>query len=178
MIERLKKNIEVKLGREIRRRGDCQYLSDQINEELKATLSYNTIRRTFGVESGCKIKPRNSTLNILSQFIGCKSFEEFSKETDWLKEWSLQIRISGWIDRMDNEEIISNLIAAWFKNDNFSISFVSILRELFLLGNFQLINKIFKNSAFEFERLTYSEILYIGNGTGSILRKIKMQPRY
>ncbi|MDB4516999.1 hypothetical protein N9089_05305, partial [Crocinitomicaceae bacterium] len=91
----MKKNIEVKLGREIRRRGDCQYLSDRIHEELDKTLSYNTIRRAFGVELDCKIKPRNSTLNILSKFIGYKSFEKFSKETDWRQDWSLQIRISG-----------------------------------------------------------------------------------
>jgi hypothetical protein len=174
MIESLKKNIEVKLGREIRRRGDCQYLSDRIHEELDETLSYNTIRRAFGVESDCHIKPRISTLNILSQFIGYKTYKDFYKESDWSQEWSLQIRISGWVDRMDEQEIIGSLTSAWFKNDNFSISFVSIIRELFLLGNIQLINKIFKNSAFEFDRLTYSEVLYIGNGVGSVLRKIKM----
>lgn len=174
MIESLKKNIEVKIGREIRRRGDCQYLSDRLHEELDETLSYNTIRRAFGIESNCKIKPRNSTLNILSKFIGYKSFENFSRETDWRQEWSLQIRISGWVDRMDEQEIIGSLTSAWFKNDNFSISFVSIIRELFLLGNIELIDKLFKNSAFEFDRLTYSEVLYIGNGVGSILRKMKL----
>lgn len=174
MIDNLKNNIELKLGRKIRKRGDCQYLSDRISEELDETLSYNTIRRVFGVESDCNIKPRNSTLNILSKFIGYKSFENFFKETDWTQEWALQIRINGCVDRMDEHEIIESLTSAWFKNDNFSISFVSIIRELFLLGNIQLIDKIFKNSTFEFDKLSYSEVLYIGSGVGSILRKLKL----
>ena len=77
MVVNLQKNIEVKIGRKILTRGDCEYLSNRISEELGQTLSYNTIRRAFGVESDCKIRPRNSTLNILSEFIGYKSFENF-----------------------------------------------------------------------------------------------------
>ena len=145
MIESLKKKIELKIGREIKKRGDCQYLSDRINEELDENLSYNTIRRTFGVESNCKIKPRNSTLNILSRFVGYKSFENFSRESNWNQGWSFNVLINGWVDRMNEREIIDSLNSAWFKRDNFSISFVSLIRELFLLGNFQLIDKIFKN---------------------------------
>lgn len=174
MVVNLQKNIEVKIGRKILTRGDCEYLSNRISEELGQTLSYNTIRRAFGVESDCKIRPRNSTLNILSEFIGYKSFENFSKESDWNFEWSSQIQISGLVDRMDEKEIIGSLTSAWLKSNNFSVSFVSIIRELFLLGKIQLINKIFKNAAFDFNRLTYSEVIYIGNGVASVLRKMKI----
>ena len=34
MIDELKKVIESKIGRQIEGRGDCQFLSDKINEEL------------------------------------------------------------------------------------------------------------------------------------------------
>lgn len=174
MIGELKKVIESKLGRQIERRGDCQFLSDRINEELNAFLSYNTIRRVFGVENGCEIKPRISTLNILAQFVGYKSFELFKNNADWSRKWSTQLRVNGWIDRMDDQEIISELTLARHRNDDFSMSLVIILRELFLLGNIKLIDKIFKNPNFKLDHLTYSELLFLANGVGSILRKIKI----
>jgi hypothetical protein len=174
VIGELKKVIESKLGRQIERRGDCQFLSDRIDEELNEFLSYNTIRRVFGVENGCEIKPSISTLNILAQFIGYKSFELFKKNADWSREWSTQLRVNGWIDRMDDQEIIIELTLARHRNDDFLISLVSILRELFLLGNIQLINRIFKNPNYKLDHLTYSESLFLANGVGSILRKIEI----
>jgi len=174
MIDELKKVIESKIGRQIEGRGDCQFLSDKINEELNEILSYNTLRRVFGLENGCEIKPRISTLNILAQFVGYKSFLLFKKNADWSREWSTQLRVNGWIDRMDDQEIISELTLARHRNDDFSTSLVSILRELFLLGNIKLIDKIFKNPNFKLDHLTYSELLFLANGIGSILRKIKI----
>jgi hypothetical protein len=175
MIKGLQSKIEKKIKRKIKTRGDCEYLSERIHIELNRDLSYNTIRRTFGVQLDCNIKPRNSTLDILSQFIEYDSFDSYQRENTWRKEWSLQIQICGWINRMDGDELIFELNSSWIKNEKFTIIFVSVLRELFLLRKFELAENLIREANINLESLSYSELLYIGNGVGSILPKIKIE---
>jgi hypothetical protein len=177
MTEQLKSKIEIKIKRSIRTRGDCQYLSNLISADLNIEISYNTLRRFFGVESNTKIKASNSTLNILSKFIGHKTFEDFQNNLEWSWEWESQLKSNILIDDLNEKKIITNLKLLYHENKNFTVIFVSIIRELFLLNEIALVNKIFKISTFNFEKLTYSEILYIGTGIGSIFRKIKLEEK-
>ena len=70
MIGLLKEEVERKLGTEIRRRGECQLLSDAILQEQGETLNYNTLRRFFGVDKKSNVIPSRNTLDILSVFLG------------------------------------------------------------------------------------------------------------
>ena len=63
MIHTLKKEIERKIDREIKNRGDCEFLSLMILEVLDETISYNTLKRFFGLTKFTK--PNIKTLNIL-----------------------------------------------------------------------------------------------------------------
>ena len=175
MIKGLQSTIEKKIKRKIKTRGDCEYLSKRIHIELNKSLSYNTIRRTFGIQLDCNIKPRNSTLDILSQFIEYNSFDSYKRENTWKKEWSLQLQICGWINRMDDDELIRELNSSWIKNKKFTVTFVIVLRELFLLGKFELADNLIKKTNINLESLSYSELLYIGNAVGSIFSNIKAE---
>lgn len=175
MIKELQSEIEKKIKRKIKTRGDCEYLSERLHIELRKDLSYNTIRRTFGIQLDCNIKPRNSTLDILSQFIEFDSFDSYCRDDSWKEKWSIQLQICGWINRMDDEELICELNLSWIKNDKFTVTFVFVLRELFLLGKIDLANDLINNISIDLESLSYSELLYIGNGVGSILPNIKIE---
>jgi len=172
MISALKREIETKINRDIIGRGDCEYLSRLILEESGQFLSYNTLKRLFKIDVNSKVKPRNSTLNVLSNFLGFKSYEEFKKDKTWRTEWFLLLKTSAIIDRMDYEEIISELSSPWILKKDFLISFVSLVRELFYLSKFDLIIDIFERKVINFEKLTYSEKLFLGNAIGTIFRKI------
>ena len=172
MISALKREIETKINRDIVGRGDCEFLSRLIVEESGQFLSYNTLKRLFKIDVNSKVKPRNSTLNVLSNFIGFKSYEEFKKDKAWRTEWFLQLKTSAIIDRLDYEEIISELSSPWILKKDFLISFVSLLRELFYLSKFDLVIDIFERKVINFEELTYSEKLFLGNAIGTIFRKI------
>ena len=175
MNNNLKKKIEKKLGRKILKRGDCQYLSERIFDDNNNNLSYNTIRRAFNLDLGSKIKPSKSTLDILSKFVGYNSYDNYNRESNWNDKWALKIKICGWINRMGDDELIYELNLAWSKNDDFAITFVSVLRELLLLEKISLANEIILKSKIDLEDLNYSELVFIGNGVGSVLRKIKVK---
>jgi hypothetical protein len=177
MINELKNKIQIKIKRQIITRGDCQFLPDRIVEELNINISYNTLRRFFRVDSNTTVEASSTTLNILSKFIGHKTFEDLQKNLEWSSEWEALLTSNVLIDQLNEKAIISRLEMIFHGNRNFTVVFVSILRELFLLNEIGVIDKIFKNSTFKFEKLTYSEILYIGNGIGSIFRKIKWEEK-
>ena len=68
MLYKLKNNIELKCGFKIKSRGDCIVLESIILIETDMFISYNTLRRFFGVVRGTF--PSKKTLNILSKYVG------------------------------------------------------------------------------------------------------------
>ena len=68
MVDELKKITINKSGVQINTSGDCILLSDIITEKTGDFISYNTLRRLFGLVSF--VKPSINTLNILAEFNG------------------------------------------------------------------------------------------------------------
>ena len=75
MITELKSEVEKHFARKITNRGDCEALAQDIYEKTGAVLSYNTIRRIYGLAA--YRKPRASTLDQLAAYCGFDSFIEF-----------------------------------------------------------------------------------------------------
>ena len=172
MNRKLKHKIEKKIGRQILKRGDCQYLSDRILDENNNTLSYNTIRRAFNLDSNSNVKASKSTLNILSEFVGYKSYDEYNIQSNWNYLWAYKIKICGLINRMDEDELIYDLNLAYSKNENFSVSFVTVIRELLLLKEIRLLNNIILKSNFvledflkltSFQKIDFNLVIFIFN---------------
>ena len=67
MVDELKKITINKSGVQINTSGDCILLSDIITEKTGDFISYNTLRRLFGLVSF--VKPSINTLNILIQLL-------------------------------------------------------------------------------------------------------------
>ena len=174
MNKKLLTKIEKKIGRQILKRGDCQYLSDRIFNDINKNLSYNTIRRIFGLESNSTVKASISTLNLLSNFVGSNSYDEFNRDSNYDDSWHLKIKICAWINHMSDDDLTDKLNLSWENKDRFAITFVSVMRELLLLEKVKLVNDLVLKSKIDIENLNYSELVFIGNGIGSVLRKIKI----
>ncbi len=80
-VDLLKEEVEKTFGRKILFSADCIYLQTHILKHLQFTLSFNTLRRFFGLMES---KHRQSvyTLDVLSNYCGYSSFNHFvaSKE--------------------------------------------------------------------------------------------------
>ena len=150
MIHILKKGIEEKIGRKIKNRGDCELLSNAILDVLDIDLSYNTIRRFYGLAPSTK--PNSKTLNTLALFIGYNSYLHFVQNYNTEDRKTLSQSVFKAVNNFSDDEIILLIKNVKRSGDDFPSFVVILIRELLHNRNFKLINKIFnlKELAFDY----------------------------
>jgi len=73
--EELCREVERQLRRKLKTRGDFDYLAEQIEKRTGEMLSSNTLMRLWGYRSS--VTARQSTLDILSRFVGYEDYTHF-----------------------------------------------------------------------------------------------------
>lgn len=169
MIGTLKKEVERKIDREIKNRGDCEFLSLLILEVLDESISYNTLKRFFGLTKFTK--PNIKTLNILARFIGFNGYTDFYQNFGFKGRTSL-FQVSYKYLYEENEDEILDLIKKTKRSNEDFTGFITLLiRELFHEKKFSFIDKIFSMEELFNSSFNYSDLLYLGNSIGLLLRK-------
>ena len=175
MIDILKKEIEKKMGKKITNRGDCELVSNVILETLEEEISYSTIRRLYGLVN--ETKPNNKTLNTLSKFIGYKNYIHFSQNYSYKQKIDLTDIIYKTVSENDSEEIFNLVNKTKNSSEDFISMVIILIRELWHNENYNLINKIFRLKALNFNSFSYYEVLKLGNSIGLLIRKkSKLEP--
>lgn len=80
-IAELKKQIEASVKRKMKTPTDFIFLSGAVFERTRETMSPTTLKRLWGYLDGAD-KTRNSTLEILSCFLGFEGWDHFVEEID------------------------------------------------------------------------------------------------
>ncbi len=169
MIEQLKDLTEKNIGFKIKNRGDCHKLSEQIAISIDEEISYNTLRRFFGLDK--KTKPNSRTLNILARFNGFESFADFSQLFPSKFNWRLKEFSYNLLNNNDSTELV-NFISLIKQIDNDALDvIISILRELILKNEISTLKKIFDLETLNPKNFSYSKLLHFGNSVGLLLRK-------
>lgn len=75
-IAELKKRIEKSLNRKMKTPNDFVFLSGAVFDRTRETMSATTLKRLWGYIDGAD-QTRNSTLEILSRFLGFNDWDEF-----------------------------------------------------------------------------------------------------
>lgn len=124
-INRLKTLVEKQLGFSISHRPDCERLSLEIFQRTGQVISYNTIRRFYGL-AGSKnsSKPTITTLNILANYCGFKNFYQIA-----LGEENIDLTI---------EDVYNNLISFQQKGCINPDDFMSLFNNLEQNTNYYL----------------------------------------
>lgn len=168
----LKSEIQTKIGFKIKSRGDCELLSNIILETIDKSISYNTLSRMFLVSK--ETKPNSNTLNILSEYLGYKSYVHFTQNF-FLKEKSNFFTLLFEIVNNPKEDEMVILVKSIYNSSDDFINLIIILsRELFHLKRYDLLNKLFNLKELNYENFTYSEALLLGNSIGLLLRVQKL----
>jgi hypothetical protein len=168
MIEELKGEIEKSFGRKIVSRGDCELLSDDLYRKTGVTISYNTLRRMFGLAE--YRQPRITTLNHLSNYIGFKSFQDFNQRYAEVDIWPSWEQLYVAISTDDIHRTIEMLRYRQLNNLQFAISFTIVTRELLLSDNIEGLIELFRSPFFQFSQMTYDEVAQVGVLTGLLFR--------
>lgn len=79
MTEKLCKEIETALHRQMKTPKDFDFLKDQIYARLHILVSSTTLKRLWGyLDEG--VTPREKTLDVLTQFLGYRGWEEYTHQ--------------------------------------------------------------------------------------------------
>lgn len=85
MIEKLKKEIETALHRQMKTPKDFDFLKDSLYARLHILVSSTTLKRLWGYLEE-DVTPRESTLDILTQYLGYRSWDEYKRNVQQPKE--------------------------------------------------------------------------------------------
>jgi hypothetical protein len=77
----IKKQIELKLGRDIRYHSDLECLCIEIEQQTKQKVSLNTLKRLFGFISGVS-EPRLYTLDTIALYLGFTNWDIYLSSLD------------------------------------------------------------------------------------------------
>ena len=175
MLKLLKKEIEKKLGKKILNRGDCELLSNAILETIDIEISYNTIRRLFGLAPN--VKANKKTLNTLAKFIGYKHYIHFTQMYLQEEKLHLSVLVFRAVYHADKTEIIKLVQDTKSSPEDF-VSFIIILsRELLYNKQYSILNQVFELEELAYDNFSYSEVLFIGNSIGLLLRKQQVKDK-
>lgn len=169
MITLLKQEIEKKIGRKILNRGDCELLANAILETLDIEISYNTIRRLFGLAPN--VKPNKNTLNILSEFIGYNNYIHFTQTYVYKEKNNLSELVFRAVYHSNEVEIIKLVQKTKISAEDFTSFIIILSRELLYNKQYTILNKVFELKELAYDNFSYGEVLFIGNSIGLLLRR-------
>ena len=92
MENKLKEITETKIGFKIKSLKDSKRLSQIIAKENDISISYNTIRRFFGVVKN--VQASNFTLDTLSKFNSFENYSDFLINFKLRNKWRQEFEIS------------------------------------------------------------------------------------
>ena len=171
MLYQLKNNISIKSGFKIKNRGDCVRLSSMISIETDYDLSYNTLRRFYGIVKGTA--PSERTLNILSKYVGFSSYKDFCFNYPQKKNWAIYQRIynSLYTDADYSLKLMENEFS---RQEEYIDLLIVLICGATVIKQFLILKKVFNSELLNPERFNYSESLYFGNCVGPIFRDTKI----
>ena len=105
MVDTLLTEVELTSKIKVRTRGDCERLSDLILERTDEFISYNTLRRLYGLAPGGT--PQRKTLDILSMYCGFAHYQDFCLRAPELNAWHLRSELHRLLDSASAEDVVA-----------------------------------------------------------------------
>lgn len=173
MINILKKKTAEKANFKIRNLGDCIRLSNLILEVNDEFISYNTLRRFYGIVKSPK-KTSTKTLDILSRFNDYKDYGHFLKKFKFENKWKRQNDLYEVMSHENDQGILELVKKSLKQKENHIGIVIQILRELIVTKKHDLLIQVFELEELNFDKLNYDEITHIGNGVGLLLRNFNL----
>ena len=101
---KLKEITEKKIGFKIKSLNDSKRLSEIIANEIDLEISYNTIRRFFGVVKS--VRASNFTLDTLSKFNSFDNYSDFLINFNLRNKWRQEFEISEIIHKGEDNRLL------------------------------------------------------------------------
>ncbi len=172
VINNLKIITQKKAGFKISNYNTSKRLSDIVYIETGIEVSYNTLRRFFGVVKS--VKPSNHTLNALAIFNGFTDYNDFIINYHLKNKWKQDFELAD-LYNQSNTHILDYINSNLHVKRQFIQKLVQIVRELILVRNYTLLNQIFNASKMAFNEFNFDDVAYFGNCIGPIVKTIDIE---
>ena len=173
MEKKLRDITQEKIGFSITSLKDSKRLSKIIAKENDIDISYNTIRRFFGVVKN--VQASNFTLDTLSKFNGFDNYADFLINYKLRNKWTQEFEISKIIHNSENELLLEYIENNLSKTRSFNLKLIQIIRELLLIGNFKLVCSIFELKKMNANNFNYDDAVLIGMSIGYVINQIDIE---
>jgi hypothetical protein len=167
MEEKLKNITEEKIGFRIKTLKDSKRLSQIIAKENDVDISYNTIRRFFGVVKN--VQASNFTLDTLSRFNSFENYSDFIVNHKLMYRWRQEFEISKIVHRGEDDKLLEYIDRSISQTKSFNLKLIQIIRELLLIGNFNLIRRVFELKKMNADNFNYDSKVLIGMSIGYLI---------
>ena len=175
MENKLKEITETKIGFKIKSLKDSKRLSQIIAKENDISISYNTIRRFFGVVKN--VQASNFTLDTLSKFNSFENYSDFLINFKLRNKWRQEFEISKIIHNDEDNKLLEYIDSSLGQKTSFNLKLIQIIRELLLIGNFNLIRRIFELKKMNANNFNYDGKVLIGMSTGYLIRVVNTKDK-
>ena len=159
MIHDLCHDIETAIGRPMQTPKDFEYLREHIYARLHVLLSRTTLMRLWDYIEG-HVSPRRNTLNILSQFLGYQSWEDYEQNTMLPKDQQSSPVLGRRLSVKDSLCVGNKLRLTWQPGRVCDIEYLGDLR-------FQVTSskntRLHEGDTFECSLIVEGEPLYLDN---------------
>ena len=172
MINNLKIITQKKAGFKISNYNTSKRLSDIVYIETGIEVSYNTLRRFFGIVKS--VKPSNHTLNALAIFNGFTDYNDFVLNYHLKNRWKQDFEIAD-LHNQSSNQILNYIDVNLHVKRQFVQKLVQIVRELILVRNYTLLNQIFNAPTMAFNKFNFDDVAYFGNCIGPIIKTIDIE---
>ena len=173
MEDKLKEITEKKIGFKIKSLNDSKRLSEIIANEIDLEISYNTIRRFFGVVKN--VKASNYTLDIVSKFNGFDNYTDFIVNYRLSNKWKQEFEITKIIHKNEDDKLLEYIENKLNQTRSFNLKLIQIIRELLLVGNFNLVRAIFEIDKMNAKNFNYDDTVLIGMSIGHVIHLIDIK---
>ena len=162
-----------KIGFKIKSLKDSKRLSQIIAKENDIDISYNTIRRFFGIVKN--VKASNFTLDTLSKFNGFDNYSDFIVNFKLKNKWSEEFEISKIIHKSKDDLLLKYIKDNLSHTRSFNLKLIQIIRELLLIGNFNLIRRIFELKKMNANNFNYDDKVLMGMSIGYLVSVVNVK---
>lgn len=160
-----------KLGFKVDSYNTSKKLSEIIYTETGNEISYNTLRRFFGIVKS--VKPSDYTLDTLAVFNGFKSYNDFVMNFHLKNRWKDEFHLVSLMEHPEN--LLTYIKNNLHTNRDFVLKLTQIVRELILTKDYNILLRIFSLDQMNFSYFIFDDVAYFGNCTGPLLKIIGLK---
>jgi len=158
-------------GTTVHKRSDCELLSSLIEEETGQFMSYNTLRRMYGLAP--PVRPHRSTLDVLSRFCGFRDYAHFSSSQPKLNRWRMQALLH---ESLADEHVSS--VTAFFESHPQDLTslghWLEAVRALSLARRWSDLVTLLDAGFYTPDAHPYTYQLHVANSLGHLLRQANL----